>query len=321
MYDAGCTNVAYGVETGSEKMLAVMEKAVTLADNYKIAKLTPQANLYYVPQLVVGMPGETEETVEETNLFLKTVYMEDPFVHPAALQVNYAQALPGTPLYESGRIKGLIEPGVDGEEVYLFKVSDKNARDLDDTVNHTEVPHLIWRSWANQIKACANYAYIQKFSLKEFELWNRVHCEEDGTAVRDEAGATYLCNSRAITNIQGSFEDVKAAIKQMDKDYRSGKLQGATEIRNRMLRYPRLIYHLRGLFPIYFGIKELRMNGVAVAANYFAEYFVHQMRKFTRSLAVKEVPEAEHVISLRKEVKEASERLDSDQMAPLRAGR
>ncbi|UPT74537.1 MAG: B12-binding domain-containing radical SAM protein [Elusimicrobiota bacterium] len=139
MYDAGCTSVAYGTETGSEKMLAVMEKAVTLADNYRITKLTPAANLYYVPQMVIGMPGEDEETIEDTKRFLAKVYTEDAFYHPEELQVNYAQALPGTPLYESGRLNGHIEPTVDGEEAYLFRVSDKNARDLDSTVNHTRL--------------------------------------------------------------------------------------------------------------------------------------------------------------------------------------
>lgn len=320
MYDAGCTNVAYGTETGSEKMLAVMEKAVTLADNYRITKLTPGANLYYVPQMVIGMPGETEETIEDTNRFLEAVYTVDPFYHPEELQVNYAQALPGTPLYESGRVNGHIEPTVDGEEAYLFRVSDKNARDLDSTVNHTEVPYLIWRSWGHQVRASANYAYIRKFGLEAFRLWNLVHSTRFGVTVRDENGVMFCFNSKAVIEQGGTFEEIKARIREMDRRYRSGDIPGAKESHNVLLRHPRLTYHLRGLMPVYIGLKEIRTRGFVPAARHFGEYFAYQARKLLRGFIRLETP-PQTAVSLRKEVKEASEKLDTGEMAALRAGR
>lgn len=319
MYEAGCTSVAYGTESGSEKMLAVMEKAVALADNYKITKLTPRANLYYVPQMVVGMPGETEETIEDTNRFLKAAYTEDAFYHPADLQVNYAQALPGTPLYESARIRRHIEPTVEGEEAYLFRVSDKNARDIDATVNHTDVPYLIWRSWAHQIRACANYAYVTRFGLEAFSLRHRVLSKKFGVSARDEQGNSYFFDSKAIVNTKGSFEDIKAAIRQMDRDYRSGKIRGA-EIRDNLLRYPRLTYYLRGLMPIHIGLKEMRTRGIPAASRHFAEYFYYLIRKIMRCVMSAETP-PDSSISLRKEVKDESARLDKPEMTALRAGR
>lgn len=323
MYDAGCTSVAYGTETGSAKMLGVMEKAVTLADNYKITKLTPAANLFYVPQIVVGMPGETEETIEETNDFLKAVYSEDPFYHPGELQVNYAQALPGTPLYESGRVNGHIEPTIEGEEAYLLRISDKNARDIDSTVNHTEVPRLIWKSWAHLLRACANYAYIQKFGLEEFELWNRVRYMPNGVTVRDSDGRTYLVDAKAVTELKGSFDDIKAAIRRMDADFRGGRLKGAAAVGPILLRYPRLMYHLRRLIPIVIGVREYRRRGFAAATRNFSEYFAYQLRKLVRgAIALRTPAPPDEGASLRKQVKEASERLDSSpEMAPLRAGR
>jgi hypothetical protein len=274
--------------------------------------------------MVVGMPGETEQTIAETNEFLKAVYTEDAFYHPAELQVNYAQALPGTPLYESGRVNGHIEPGVDGEEAYLFRVSDKNARDIDATVNHTEVPHLIWKSWTHQIRACANYAYIQRFGLKEFMIWNQVHYKSDGAgvSVRDSDGKTYLCDIKTITNITSSFEDVKAAIRQMDADYRSGKLQVETPRMPLLLRHPRLMYHLRHLIPIVIGLKEFRRRGFKAGMRNFGEYFAFQLKKLARNAVSLRTPAPETGVSLRKTVKEASEKLDANpEMAPLRAGR
>ncbi len=320
MREAGCTSVAYGTETGSEKMLAVMEKAVTLADNYRITKLTPAANLFYIPQMVVGMPGEDESTIEETKRFLAAVYTEDSYYHPANLQVNYAQALPGTPLYESGRLKGHIEPTVDGEEAYLFRVSDKNARDLDATVNHTEIPHLIWKSWGQQIRASANYAYIKKFGMEAFSLYVRVQSIPFGVSVRDEQGNSYFCNSEKITEMKGSYDEIKAAIREMDRDYRAGNIPGAKVSHNILWRYPKLFYHLRGLMPIYVGLKEMRTRGFVAGSRNFLEYFAFQLKKLTTIVMVQKAPPGQGV-SLRKDVKEGSERLDQGEMAALRAGR
>lgn len=320
MYDAGCTGVAYGTETGSEKMLAIMEKAVTLADNYRITKLTPAANLTYGPQMVIGMPGEDEATIEDTKRFLAAVFTEDSFYHPADLQVNYAQALPGTPLYESGRVKGHIEPTLDGEEAYLFRVSDKNARDLDATVNHTDTPYLIWKSWGQQIRASANYAYIQKFGMEAFSLRNRVLSSPFGVSVRDEHGKTFFFNAQAITGLKGSFDDIKAAIREMDRDFRAGNIPGAKESRNILLRYPRFSYYVSGLMPVYLGLKEMRTRGFVAGLGNFLEYFAHQLKKLTRVTMIMKAP-SDQGISLRKAVKEGSERLDQGEMAALRAGR
>jgi radical SAM superfamily enzyme YgiQ (UPF0313 family) len=315
MYDAGCASIAYGTETGSEKMLQVMEKAVTLADNYKITKLTPQANIYYSPQMVIGMPGETEETIEDTIKFLEAASTEDEFYHPADIQINYAQALPGTPLYESARVKNLIEPTVDGEEAYLYKVSDKNARDIDATVNHTETPHLIWKSWVHRVRAAANYAYVRKFGYEAFELRYRVLARRYSQSVRDEQGRHWFVDGDELMKVQGTFEDVKAAMRKMDADYRSGRNPGVP-LTNRMLRYPRLTYHLRGLMPVYTGLRELKTRGFAATWRNFADYFAYLAKKCVR---VELKPET--AVSLRKEVKEASERLDKPEMTALRAGR
>ena len=62
-----------------------------------------------VVQLVIGMPGETDVTIEETIDFLKEVmkYYPDSYKNQLSflVSINYAQALPGTPLYEYAREK------------------------------------------------------------------------------------------------------------------------------------------------------------------------------------------------------------------------
>ncbi|UPT74535.1 MAG: hypothetical protein M0D55_02015 [Elusimicrobiota bacterium] len=114
---------------------------------------------------------------------------------------------------------------------------------------------------------------------------------------------------------------MKAAIREMDREFRAGRIPGAKESHNILLRHPRLSYRLSFLMPIYIGLQELRTRGLVKGAKNFIEYFAHQFRKMTRIVIFVKAPPPEPVVSLRKEVKEGSERLDQGEMAALRAGR
>ena len=117
MKDAGCVSLSYGMETGSPSILEVMEKKTSLQDNMNAQKWTVEAGFNTVVQLVLGMPGESPKTVRETTEFCKYCFTLSPTLNPNNFSINYAQALPGTPLYEYARRSGLIESGLDGEEV------------------------------------------------------------------------------------------------------------------------------------------------------------------------------------------------------------
>jgi len=151
----GCTNVIYGIESGSPKMLKVMEKKITLEQNIKALKETYQAGLSTCVSLVLGMPGETDETIDETIQFLLDIfpYYPDPLRNKInyVLNVNYAQSLPGTHLYEYAREHGYIEKGLDAEEEYLIRISDKDAYDNDHFINYTQQPLLKVYSWRTKI--------------------------------------------------------------------------------------------------------------------------------------------------------------------------
>jgi len=101
--DSGCFMIEYGYETGSQRMLDMMEKRTTIAENYRTHLWTVEAGLYTVPANVINMPGETPETINDTIHFLKSLKMDVP-----QLIIKYAQAQPGTPLYEYALLTGLI---------------------------------------------------------------------------------------------------------------------------------------------------------------------------------------------------------------------
>lgn len=100
------------------------------------------------------MPGETDETISETIDFLKSVSDSLKWWQGKApsdlISINYAQALPGTPLYEWARERGYIGSTIDEEEKYLIKISDTDAYRTDHFINYTGLPLLrvlMWRPW------------------------------------------------------------------------------------------------------------------------------------------------------------------------------
>ena len=149
----GCAMVFYGIESGSQKMLDVMEKNTTVQMNIDGLRWTHEAGLFSIVQLVLGMPGENDQTIRETIEFMKTV---TPYLYldgklPSNLMsTNYAQSLPGTPLYEYAREHGYIGNTLDDEEAYLMAISDTDAYSTDHFINYTSQPMLkvlIWRYW------------------------------------------------------------------------------------------------------------------------------------------------------------------------------
>jgi len=139
--EAGCFIIFYGFESGSQKMLDIMEKKVTVEQNLETARLTKRTGIYTSPNFLFGMPGETTKTVCETIDFLKRLNY-GPYWH----QYVYALAVPGTPLYNYAKLTGLIQD----ENKYLEKLFYTSAQNLINTdafINFTSEPYETVKNW------------------------------------------------------------------------------------------------------------------------------------------------------------------------------
>lgn len=163
MRDAGCAAIAMGVETGSARMLQIMEKKVKIEDNYNAIRTAHESGIQLTPELIIGMPGETTETVMETSELICYASTISPERDPFQSSGNYAQALPGTPLYEFARRRGLIGPTIEDEEDYLLDISDKNAADFMCSLNLTNSPEFIRQSWRLQMQTRVSARFIKKY--------------------------------------------------------------------------------------------------------------------------------------------------------------
>jgi radical SAM superfamily enzyme YgiQ (UPF0313 family) len=137
--ETGCIEINYGHESGSDRILKEYRKGITAEQNKEITLLTTKkVGLICPVQLVIGSPGETDETIHETIQFLKDV---DTYRY----SLNYLIPLPETPIWEyvtKNRLIGDVEG-------YLDLVADCGGAPL---INLTRMPDKVWKSWASTIR-------------------------------------------------------------------------------------------------------------------------------------------------------------------------
>jgi len=136
--DTGCIYATYGQESGSDTILREYKKGVTAEKNTEITRLTKEIGLISPIQIVIGSPGETQRTINETIQFLKDNDAGNP-------SINYLIPFPETPIW-----KYVIENRlVTDTENYLDSVAELGG--AAPVINLTHVPDRVWRSWYSQI--------------------------------------------------------------------------------------------------------------------------------------------------------------------------
>lgn len=101
-YDAGCYRVSFGVESGDQKILNNINKGITLDQVRQVFKFAKDVGIETMAFFMVGLPGDTEDTMRKTIEFAKEI---DPDIPKVAITMP----LPGTPLYNDWNDKGYIK--------------------------------------------------------------------------------------------------------------------------------------------------------------------------------------------------------------------
>jgi radical SAM superfamily enzyme YgiQ (UPF0313 family) len=73
MKEAGFVDIAYGIESGSAQMLKSMHKCITKEQIKNAIDMTNEVGLIWHGYMLVGCPGETWETIDESVAFMKTL--------------------------------------------------------------------------------------------------------------------------------------------------------------------------------------------------------------------------------------------------------
>lgn len=101
MKRAGCLSISYGVESGSPQVLKAIKKSHTPDQIVKAFQMTHKAGLLAYILLMVGNPGESDQSINETIELLRVI-------KPDKIRTTLTAVYPATELYLDYKKKGMI---------------------------------------------------------------------------------------------------------------------------------------------------------------------------------------------------------------------
>jgi hopanoid biosynthesis associated radical SAM protein HpnJ len=101
MKDAGCRLLIVGYESGDPQILKNIKKGATVERAIQFTEDAHKAGLVIHADYIVGLPGETRETIRRTMEFAKRLDTE-------TIQVSVAHPYPGTEFYDYVKQNNLI---------------------------------------------------------------------------------------------------------------------------------------------------------------------------------------------------------------------
>jgi radical SAM superfamily enzyme YgiQ (UPF0313 family) len=102
MARAGCWQIAYGVESGSQEILDVLNKGINLEQINRAITMTRKAGIKTKGFFMIGSPRETPETISDTIRFMLELPLDD-------FQATFFTPLPGCDLFETIQDYGRLE--------------------------------------------------------------------------------------------------------------------------------------------------------------------------------------------------------------------
>jgi radical SAM superfamily enzyme YgiQ (UPF0313 family) len=99
---AGCYGITFGVESGDQTLLDNVHKGITLEKIRQVFKWARETGMETLAFFMIGLPGETEKTMQKTIDFAKEL-------DPDYTKVSILLPLPGTPLYRDFEQRGYIK--------------------------------------------------------------------------------------------------------------------------------------------------------------------------------------------------------------------
>ncbi|MFH1982559.1 MAG: radical SAM protein [Pseudomonadota bacterium] len=145
--DANCSDIGFGIESGSDVILKEMNKKVSAAQNLAALKTSKAVGLNATSTIVLGMPSETDQTIDETRRFLIEA-------DTRIFGCFFATAYPGSDLFDYAIAKGYIQ------DVDSYMQHVDNADNL--VVNYTRFTDEELKSKMIWLKRDVAYAWHRK---------------------------------------------------------------------------------------------------------------------------------------------------------------
>lgn len=125
MYKAGFRWILVGFESGSPQILEAINKMATREENTRCMEIAKRYGLKVKALMSIGHPGETRETILDTEKWLLEVEPDD-------FDVTIITCYPGTPYYDQA-VKDLTK----GEDVWVYTYEKQGTKLYQVEVDYT----------------------------------------------------------------------------------------------------------------------------------------------------------------------------------------
>lgn len=115
--ESGCKVLCFGIESGSQKILDMMKKQNTVENNYRAIKIAQEAGLVVIGYFMIGFPGETIDTINESIEFVKKSKIDQA-------QFYTFVPLPGCDVYKNPKQYGVKIISSNFSDYYLVTGRD-----------------------------------------------------------------------------------------------------------------------------------------------------------------------------------------------------
>lgn len=174
---AGFTHILFGLESGAKEILKTSKKAITKEDAINAIELFSKTSIRVTMFFIIGLPGETIETVKETIELVQTlqrikyIWLGD--------QMGILFIYPGTEVYEIAKAKGFIDDGYwltdKNTPFYTAEHSIETLREFEDMMlNHLSLSRMFTSSGFEAQKKMIYLIFLDRYFRRKFinQLFN-----------------------------------------------------------------------------------------------------------------------------------------------------
>ena len=163
MRKAGCTQISYGIESGSEKIRRRFNKRIQTEDIKKAFDSTRSYGILPRAYFIYGAPGESRETIQETMQLIHTI-------KPLGAIFYILDIFPGTKLYEDFKKKDNVS-----DDIWLNRVEDIMYFESDPVLSKEailEFGHLLRNDFHKSLPG-----FIENIKLVADKTFDRFHAD------------------------------------------------------------------------------------------------------------------------------------------------
>ncbi|WP_419661573.1 cobalamin-binding radical SAM domain protein [Desulfosarcina variabilis str. Montpellier] len=127
MRRAGCAQISYGVESGSQVIRDRFQKRISDKDIHRAFDLTTRAGIMARAYFIYGAPGESDQTIADSLAMLRRI-------RPLAAIFYILDLFPGTQLYEDYKRRTGVT-----DDIWLDRIEDILYFETDETLSQQAI--------------------------------------------------------------------------------------------------------------------------------------------------------------------------------------